>query len=240
LTILLVGICGVLYLSDNGHMPNEARGSHDDSPNPTPSPSRGDAEWDELYAGAEPIWSGQPNGALVAEAEHLRPGRALDVGCGEGADAIWLAVRGWDVTALDVSLVALERARAAAMEAGVRLTWLHAGLLDAPLQEGGYDLVSVQYPALRRTSGNDAERTLLASVAPSGTLLVVLHADVDVEEAKAHGFDPEDYVGHDQVAELLGTGWQVETDERRARNIEGGGGAHHSHDLVLKARRVSQ
>jgi len=97
---------------------------------------------------------------LVTEVAGLTPGRVLDVGCGEGADAVWLASHGWHVTALDVSRVALERARRAAVDAGVAVQWVCAGLLDAPLPTDGYDLVSVQYPALYRTAGGDAERIL--------------------------------------------------------------------------------
>jgi SAM-dependent methyltransferase len=196
------------------------------------------AEWDEWYSDSERIWSGQPNGSLVAEVADLAPGRALDVGCGEGADAVWLALRGWDVVGLDVSAVALERAEHAATQAQVSVRWLHAGLLDARLGPGGFDLVSAQYPALVRTPGKDAERALLAAVAPDGTLLVVHHADIDVDDAQAHGVDPDDYVMPDDVAALLGDDWQMATDERRPRNVHGGAGAHHSHDLVLKARRL--
>jgi len=195
--------------------------------------------WDERYSSTEQVWSGQPNGALVTEVGHLEPGRALDVGCGEGADAIWLASRGWEVTALDVSKVALQRAEAAAERAGVRVQWVHAGLLDAPLPQGRFDLVSAQYPALLRTPGHDAERLLLASVAPSGLLLVVHHADFDDEEAKAHGFDPADYVSPSDVAALLREGWQVALDQRRPRDVRTGAGAHHTHDVVLQARRMS-
>lgn len=191
-----------------------------------------------MYAGDAPIWSGRPNGALVAEAAHLTPGRAVDVGCGEGADAIWLALRGWEVTALDVSQVALERARATAADAGVDVAWVHAGLLEARPQEGGFDLVTVHYPALLRTPGRDVERALLGAVAPGGALLAVFHADVDAEELKARGIDPEDYVGRDQVAALLDDGWQIEADERRPRDTQAGGAGRHSHDLVLKARRL--
>lgn len=197
-----------------------------------------DADWDERYAGLEQVWSGAPNGALVAEVAGLDPGRALDVGCGEGADAVWLAGRGWEVTALDVSQVALDRAAAAARAAGVRVRWLLAGLVGAALPAGAFDLVSVQYPALLRTPGGDAERALLAAVAPGGTLLVVHHADVDAEQARAHGFDPADYVAPADVAALLGEGWRVEVDERRPRVITGGAGAHHTHDLVLRAVRT--
>ena len=195
------------------------------------------AEWDERYAGTDQVWSGRPNGALVAEVAGLRPGRALDVGCGEGADVVWLAHRGWDVTGLDVSQVALDRAALHARQAGATVRWVHADLVAAGLPAGAFDLVSAQYPALLRTPGDDAERALLAAVAPGGTLLVVHHADIDPELAREHGFDPADYVSPADVAALLDDGWQVEVDEKRARDISGGAGAHHTHDLVLRARR---
>jgi len=197
------------------------------------------AEWDERYSNTEQVWSGRPNGALIAEVAELEPGWALDVGCGEGADAVWLAQQGWKVTALDVSQVALDRAAPHARQAGVIVRWVHGGLVQALLPAGAFDLVSAQYPALRRTPGDDAERALLAAVAPEGTLLVVHHADVDPEQAKAHGFDPADYVRPPDVAALLDDGWQIEVDEKRPRNIAAGAGAHHTHDLVLRARRLS-
>ncbi len=201
--------------------------------------AEGDAAWDQRYAATEQVWSGHPNGTLVAEVTGLPPGRALDVGCGEGADAIWLAGQGWDVTALDVSRVALDRAVQHAELAGVHVDFVPGGLLDAPLGPGAFDLVSAQYPALLRTPDHDAERTLIAGVAPGGVLLVVHHAHVGAEHAQAHGFDPADYVMPEDVAALLGDGWQVEVDETRPRTVSGGAGAGHSHDLVLRARRRS-
>jgi SAM-dependent methyltransferase len=197
----------------------------------------GPAGWDERYASAEQVWSGRPNGALVAEVAGLPPGRALDVGCGEGADVVWLAHQGWDVTGLDVSQVALDRAALHARQAGATVRWVHADLVQAQLPAAAFDLVSAQYPALLKTPGDDAERALLAAVAPGGTLLVVHHADIDPEEAKARGFDPADYVSPADVAALLDDGWRVEVDEKRARDITGGAGAHHTHDVVLRARR---
>lgn len=199
------------------------------------------AEWDERYAASDRRWSGRPNGALVREVAGLPPGRALDVGCGEGADAIWLAGRGWTVTALDVSRVALDRAAEAGREAGVEVDWLHSGLLDAPLPAGGFDLVSAQYPVLLRTPGHDAERALLAAVAPGGTLLVVHHADRGNGHGHSHGeergVDPTDLVLPEQLAALLDEQWQVEVDERRPREAPPVPGEHPD-DLVLKARRV--
>lgn len=201
-----------------------------------------EAEWDERYAESERIWSGRPNGALVAEVDGLRPGRVLDVGCGEGADAVWLAGRGWDVTALDLSGFALDRARAHAADAGVVITWVHAGLLDAiggaQLPAGGFDLVSAQYPALRRTPGGHAERALLAAVAPGGTLLVVHHDLSGHDHDHRPDFDPDEWVLPRDVAGHLGDGWRVEVDELRDRVISGGAGAHHHRDIVLRATRT--
>ncbi len=207
-----------------------------------PGPERaepGDADWDKRYQSAEQVWSGEPNGALVAEASDLDPGAALDVGCGEGADAIWLAGRGWRVTAIDVSDIALQRAASAADRSYVNVEWMHVGLLDAPLPSSEFDLVSAQYPALLHTPEQDAERRLIGAVAPLGHLLVVHHADVDIEKAKEHGFDPADYVSVADVALLLDDSWQVAFDDRRPRFVVSGAGSGHSHDIVLHAQRLS-
>ncbi|HEU5484371.1 MAG TPA: class I SAM-dependent methyltransferase [Microlunatus sp.] len=194
-------------------------------------------EWDERYAESDRIWSGLPNQALVAEVASLQPGRVLDVGCGEGADAVWLAGQGWQVTALDVSQVALDRARQHARDAGVDVRWLHTGLVGAALRADGFDLVSAQYPALPHTDDHAAEHALLAAVAPGGTLLVV-HHDVDADHARSGGFDPADYVSPTDVVAQLDESWQLEVHEVRPRHVTSGAGAHHTHDVVVRARRV--
>jgi SAM-dependent methyltransferase len=187
----------------------------------------------------EQVWSGQPNGALVSEIAGLQPGKALDVGCGEGADAVWLSEHGWDVTALDVSEVALERAARHAEHAQVGVRWVHAGLVEASLSPGTFDLVSAQYPALLRSDDHDAERALLGAVAPGGTLLVVHHVNIDAEQARSHGFDPDDYVSPSDVAAQLDGKWRIETNETRPRHVTAGAGSHHAHDVVLRARRLN-
>src|SRR5262249_42024022 len=105
--------------------------------------------WDDRYRSTDHLWSGQPNHQLVAQVDGLAPGAALDAGCGEGADAIWLAARGWTVTAVDVSAMALERAagHAAAQgdEVAERISWQRQDLLVWEPEADRFDLVSAQF-----------------------------------------------------------------------------------------------
>jgi SAM-dependent methyltransferase len=230
-------------VDDSGRMTDNAVPQPSTDVPPAPSGYIGDpaveAEWDRRYAVDSQLWSGRPNGALVAEVTGLVPGRALDVGCGEGADAVWLARAGWQVTGLEVSGIALQRAAGHARDAGVPIQWVHAGLAEAQLPSASFDLVSAQYPALRRTPDAAAERALLGAVAPGGILLLVHHAGMADQPVSDNGFDPADYVWPSMVADLLDQDWTVEVDEERPRVApEGGAGAHHANDLVLRARRL--
>jgi SAM-dependent methyltransferase len=217
--------------SDSSHAPEQQR------PVGNERPGHGLGDWEERYAG-EQLWSGKPNVALVAEVADLTPGRALDIGCGEGGDAVWLARRGWRVTAIDVATNALDRARSAGDAAGVDVDWVASGLVELADRDACFDLVTLFYPALMRTAGGEVEKALLGAVAPGGTLLVVHHANVDREVALSHGFDPDDYVGHDDVVAALGEGWVIECDEQRERDVTEGAGAHHHADLIVRARRL--
>ncbi|MDP8937689.1 MAG: class I SAM-dependent methyltransferase [Actinomycetota bacterium] len=197
------------------------------------------AEWDARYS--EPdgtMWSGRPNGRLVAEVADLTPGRALDVGCGEGADAIWLARRGWTVTAIDISEVAVSRAREAGGLAGAAVEWVCGDALETPFPARSFDVVSMQYPALPKAAGEDAVRGLLDTVRPGGLLLAVYH-DLDDEHRghmRSKGVDPADYVGAADLGRLLGDDFTVELHVVEPR-IDPPPGTPHIADVVLRARR---
>lgn len=134
--------------------------------------------WENFYAERDQVWSGKPNELLVREVSDLTPGAALDLGCAEGADAVWLAGRGWRVTGVDVSRTALERAEKHAREAGVEVTWEQRDLAN-DFPDGVFDLVCAQY--LHSPVAVDGERAKILrraaeAVAPGGTLLIVGHA----------------------------------------------------------------
>ncbi|SHF07556.1 class I SAM-dependent methyltransferase [Streptoalloteichus hindustanus] len=193
--------------------------------------------WDEMYRGRDQIFSGDPNGVLVSEVSGLPPGQALDVGCGEGADALWLARQGWQVTAVDISWVALQRAAAAGADVAGRVAWARADLTTATgLPADAFDLVSVQYFPLRRQPDHAALRALLSAVAPGGTLLVVSHDPADLSPRE--GFNPADYYQPDDVARLLDDDWTVLVNETRRRTAPPPPGTHHTHDTVLRAQRL--
>ena len=197
------------------------------------------AEWDAKYSERDgTMWSGRPNGRLVAEVADLTPGGALDVGCGEGADAIWLARRGWTVTAIDVSDLAVCRAREAAGLAGTAVEWVCGDALQTPFTARSFDLVSMQYPALPKAAGEAAVRTLLDTVRPGGLLLAVYHDldDEHREHMKSKGVDPVDYVGADDLVRLLGDEFTVELHAIEPR-IDPPPGTPHTADVVLRARR---
>ncbi len=197
---------------------------------------------DQRYLSSNALWSGNPNTHLVTEAADLAPGKALDVGCGEGADAIWLAERGWQVTAVDLSSVALERGAAHALEVGPdlarRITWLHADLIDWAA-ETSYDLVSAQFMQLQKDLREALFQRLASSVAPAGTLLIVGHHPSDMQTTVPRPPRPELFYTAADVAESLGPQeWVTLVSEARPRLTHDPEGRTVTiHDAVLRAQR---
>ncbi len=207
-------------------------------------PSANAADWDHRYGG-EQMWSGNPNGTLVHELSDRTPGRALDVGAGEGGDAIWLAEQGWTVTASDISQPALDRIGAEAERRGLPIERLLADAnAAAPYAPGAFDLVSAQYASIPRTPDDRAVDNLLGAVVPGGTLVVVSHdlapmrVAIDTQE-HSRPFDPDAYVRVEDVLRVLAASpdWDVELHETRPRPPGAASASHHVDDVVLRARR---
>ena len=196
--------------------------------------------WDEKYAAQDRVWSGKPNQRLVDYAAVLPPGIALDVGCGEGADAVWLAERGWRVTGADLSAVAIERARTHAGEAGVadRTTWLQHDLLGDDALPGGVDLVSAMYIHVPEDAFDRVYTRIADAVRPGGTLLVAGHhpgerkSDLRSAALSHLLFAPE------RVTAVLPKGWVVEVSDTRRRDVHNHEGQPRvAIDSVVVARR---
>jgi SAM-dependent methyltransferase len=182
------------------------------------------------------MWSGQPNGSLETELTNQTPGRVLDLGCGEGADAIWLATLGWEVTATDISDVAIERARQAADGAGVTVDFRTDDAITHPPSESSFDLVIMSYPALAREAGLIAMQAIAKSVVRGGELMVIGHSLHETHSADDHGFNPDDYVSIDDIIEVTQSDFSITLDEIRVRPNAPEGNPH-STDRILRATR---
>jgi SAM-dependent methyltransferase len=147
-------------------------------------------EWDERYAGTGLVWTAEPNRFVVAELQHLAPGRALDVGAGEGRNAVWLAASGWHVTAVDFSAVGLDKGRRLAEDRGVAVDWVRADVRDYQPEPGSFQLVLVAYLQLREAELDGVLRRTAAALAPGGVLLVVGHDVTNVAEGTGGPQDP--------------------------------------------------
>jgi SAM-dependent methyltransferase len=198
--------------------------------------------WDERYRSHAAVWSGQPNTQLVAEIVDLTPGAALDVGSGEGADAIWLASRGWQVTAVDFSTTALQRGEAQAKALGAavaeRINWVHADLTTWE-PEGHFDLVSAQFMHLPATPRQALFVRLATAVAPGGTLLIVGHHLSDLQTTIPRPPMPDLYFTAEEIADFLDPDrWDVLVADTRPRPASDPEGQETTiHDAVLRARK---
>ena len=196
--------------------------------------------WEDRYASADQIWSGRVNHALVQVVSSLTPGRVLDLGCGEGGDAIWLAQQGWTATGVDISETATGRARAAA--AGAGLTEEQVRFVAADLatwtSDDSYDLVTASFlqspVALPRV---EILKRVAQQVAPGGRLLIVAHAAMPPWARAPHHH--HDFVSPaDEVSALGLDGWTTEIAEVRTREATGPDGQQAVlEDTVVLLRR---
>jgi len=194
-------------------------------------------EWDELYASTELVWTAEANRFVAGELADLPPGRALDLGTGEGRNAIWLAERGWQVTAVDFSAAGLAKAARLAGSRGVTgVRWVEADLRKYQPGPAAYDLVLVAYVHLLPDEFAALLRMAASALAPGGTLLVVGH-DAD-NIAHGHGGPPDPrvlYRARDVVAALPGLA--IDRAGQARRPVPTGDGERVAIDTVVRAQR---
>jgi SAM-dependent methyltransferase len=191
-------------------------------------------DWDRRYSEVENLWAAKPNRFLVAEVSELPPGRALDLASGEGQNAIWLAGRGWDVTGVDYSEVAIAKARARAEREGVEPRFVCADLVSYVPERAVFDLVVLLYLHIPP----DERRTVLAraaeALAPGGTLLLIGHDLTNMTEGVGGPSDPSIHVTPDEIAAEL-PGLEIEKAERVLRNVAGE--ERDAIDALVRARK---
>jgi SAM-dependent methyltransferase len=204
---------------------------------PPAQPSPDAAHWDRRYADRELVWSAEPNRFVRAATEDLPPGRALDVGAGEGRNAVWLAQRGWTVTAVDFSSVGLAKGEQLAARQGVAVTWVTADLRRWEPPAGAFDLVVIAYLQVDAALQAKVLAGAAAALAPGGTLVVVAHDRDNLE--RGHG-GPSDPALLYTVAEATTplADLTIDRAEQVSRDVElEGGETATAIDMLVVARR---
>jgi SAM-dependent methyltransferase len=193
--------------------------------------------WDRRYQGPELVWGAGPNRFVADELAGLSPGRAIDLGCGEGRNAIWLAERGWRVTAVDFSAAGLSRAARLAAGRRVSVDWVRADLLGYQPAAGAYDLVLLAYLHLPTTALARVFRAAAAAVAPGGTLFAVGHDRDNITRGHGGPQDPDRLWTAALAAEL--DGLTVRRAEQVTRPVPTPEGEQTAIDTLISAERAA-
>jgi SAM-dependent methyltransferase len=193
-------------------------------------------DWDARYASVENLWAVRPNRFLVAEAGELQPGRALDLACGEGQNAIWLASLGWGVVGVDYSEVAIAKARARAERDGVGAEFVCADLVGYAPDPQAFDLVLVLYLHISADQRRGILERAAAAVAPGGTFIFVGHDLTNLTDGVGGPSDPQILCTPEEIAAEL-PGLEIEKAERVLRDVAGE--ERDAIDALVRATRLS-
>jgi SAM-dependent methyltransferase len=177
-------------------------------------------DWDRRYAEVENLWAVKPNRFLVAEVDGLQPGRALDLACGEGQNAIWLASLGWEVIGVDFSEVAIAKARARAERDAVRVEFVCADLTSYEPEPAAFDLVLLLYLHIPKSQQRGVLSGAAAALRGGGTLVLVGHDLTNVTDGVGGPSDPDLLFTPDEIAAELPT-LEIEKATRVLRDVAG-------------------
>ncbi len=191
-------------------------------------------DWDKRYASVENLWATKPNRFLVSEVADLTPGSALDLACGEGQNAIWLATLGWEVTGVDYSEVAIAKAKARAERDGVRANFVCADLVSYEPEAAAFDLVLVLYLHIPTAERRGVLESAAAALAPGGTFFLLGHDSTNLTDGVGGPSDPAILYTPDDIAHEL-PGLEIEKAERVRRDVRGE--ERDAIDALVRARR---
>lgn len=193
-------------------------------------------DWDRRYAEPRLVWSAEPNRFLAEEAAGLPPGRALDLACGEGRNAVWLAGRGWEVTGVDFSPVAIEKARRMATGAGVTARFVRADLADHVPEPTSADLVALVYLQVPEPLRTTVLTRAAGALRPGGTLLWIAHDLANLDGGYGGPRDPAVLSTPEGVAAAL-AGLDVVRAEVVRRPVATDAGEAVALDTLVRATR---
>ena len=194
-------------------------------------------DWDKRYAAVENLWATRPNRFLVAEVAGLVPGRALDLACGEGQNAIWLASLGWEVTGVDYSEVAIAKANARAERNGVTVEFASADLVEYEPEHAAYDLVLVLYLHIPSAQRGAVHAKASAALAPGGTFVLLGHDRANLTDGVGGPSDPDLLYTADEIATEL-PGLEIEKATTVLRDVDGED--RDAIDTIVRARRPAR
>ena len=197
-------------------------------------------QWDERYGGEELVWTSTPNQFLVSEVVGLPPGRAADLACGEGRNAVWLAEQGWQVTGVDFSPVGLAKAQRFAAQWDVEVTWVESAVQEWNPPPEGFDLVAVLYLQLPQPERSIALEVAVSAMAPGGTLLVVAHDHDNL--TRGFGGPPSAdvlYSVADVTDVAVAGGLTVERADQVVRVVDTDAGPREAIDTLVRAKRAA-
>lgn len=197
--------------------------------------------WDERYGGTDLVWSATPNQFLAAEAADLAAGRALDVACGEGRNALWLAGRGWQVTAVDFSEAGISTGRRRAAEAGVDVDWVVADVVEWEPEPAAFDLVVIAYLQLPVASLRLVLGHAVGALAPGGTLVAIGHDRTNLVDGHGGPQDPDVLWTVEEIVEAIGASGVEASIEQGAvveRRVTTDDGERVALDTLVRATRA--
>lgn len=193
--------------------------------------------WNQRYRQKDCVWSAEPNRFLVPEVEGLAPGRALDLAAGEGRHAVWLAMRGWEVTAVDWSEAGLGRGRRLAEHQAVTVDWVLADLREWEAPSRAFDLVIILYLQPPADVRGGVWRKAAAAVEPGGRLIVIGHDLANLTEGWGGPSDSMFLYTAQDVVDAVGEELEVVRAEKVLRPVEADDGVHHAVDNIVVAVR---